>query len=294
MGLRAGKQARDRASERARERASETRFNTWLRLGLWLASLGTGLTSVPAAAAEGLTVSRFDLQDPRVVVRLAFAGGQERPNGPEAFSRMVARSGGSVVVNGTFFNVRTYETFGNLVTGGRLVQRRDWDDRGTALVIGRDRLARLMTLRDAGWPDYQDAWLVLPAGPRLVEDGRIALAPRKEGFQDPPLFGRKPRTVLGLSEGGRTLWVVTMRGSLTLQEAAQAMRRLGVSEALNLDGGTSVGLATGGKVRVHPRTPLTQALVVHDARHPAPISLQAQYAAWLREPLPRTADRLAR
>ena len=246
----------------------------------------------PAAWAEPFAVSRVDLHDPRVVVQLSFAGGTERPSGPERFSTLVARSGGAIAVNGTFFNVRTYETFGNLVTGGRLVQHRDWDDRGTALVIGRDRRARLQTLRDTGFPDYQDAWLVLPAGPRLLTDGRVTLEPRLEGFQDPPLFQRKPRTVLGISDDGRTLWLVTIRQNVTLAETAQSMRRLGVSEALNLDGGTSVGLATGGKVQIHPKTPITQALVVYDGRHPAPQALQEHYAAWLRGPASPTREAL--
>jgi hypothetical protein len=238
----------------------------------------------PAAQAAPYEASRFDLRDPRVVVKLTFAGGQERPSGPEGFARMVDRAKGALVVNGTYFNVRTYETFGNLVTGGKLVQHRDWDDRGTALIIGRDRVARFHHLRDAGWPDYQDSWLILPAGPRLLTDGRITLDPRKEGFQDPLLFKRKARTALGLSDGGHTLWVVTIRKEVDLQEEARIMQRLGVTDALNLDGGTSVGLATGGKVRVHPRTPLTQALVVYDAGHPAPRTLQERYEFWLFKP----------
>ncbi|MNX07666.1 hypothetical protein D3C86_373500 [compost metagenome] len=268
-----GDRGRAKTGAKARPRAA------MLAVALGLLAAG------PASGAPGgaFAVSRFDLQDPRVVVALTFAGGQERPSGPEAFTRMVGRAGGAIAVNGTFFNVRTYETFGNLVNGGRLLQHRDWDDRGTALIIGRNRHARLQTLRDAGWPDYQDAWLVLPAGPRLLTDSRIELAPRKEGFQDPPIFRRKPRTVLGLSDGGRTLWVVTIRQAVSLHEAARTMQRLGVSDALNLDGGTSVGLATSGKVRLHPKTPLTQAFVVYDARHPAPRPLQERYATWFRE-----------
>jgi hypothetical protein len=243
---------------------------------------GAGTQGAKTPAAFG--ISRFDLQDPRVLLQMTFARGQDRPNGPEAFARMVDRARGAVTVNGTFFNVRTYETFGNLVTGGRLVQHRDWDQRGTALIIGRDRRGRLHTLREAGWPDYQDSWLILPAGPRLLTQGRVTLDPRKEGFQDPTLFRRKPRTALGLSDDGRTLWVVTIRRDVSLHEEAAIMQRLGVSDALNLDGGTSVGLATGGKVRLHPRTPLTQALVVYDPQHPAPSPLQERYAAWLKGP----------
>ena len=267
------------------------------RLSFFLLAFGLGLASVTPlsharAQPKAYQVSRFDLSDPRVMVHLTFAGGQPHPNGPEAFSRMVARTPGAVVVNGTFFNVRTYETFGNLVTGGRLVQHRDWDDRGTALVIGRDRRGRLHGLRDPGWPDYQRSWLVLPAGPQLLRDGKIALNPQREGFQDPLIFSRKPRTALGLSDEGRTLWVVTIRQEVDLEEEAKLMQRLGVTDALNLDGGTSVGLATSGRVRLHPRTPLTQALVVYDARHPAPQALSERYATWLKTSgTPGTATR---
>lgn len=266
------------------------RVPLWRLLGALLACGGVLGGVAPRAEAAPYEVSRFDLRDPRVVVKLAFAGGQERPSGPEAFTRMVERAKGAVVVNGTFFNVRTYETFGNLVTGGRLVQHRDWDDRGTALIIGRDRVARFQHLRDAGWPDYQDSWLILPAGPRLLTDGRVSLEPRKEGFSDPLIFKRKARTALGLSDGGQTLWVVTIRQEVDLVEEARIMQRLGVTDALNLDGGTSVGLATGGKVRVHPRTPLTQALVIYDAGHPAPRPLQARYDSWFRKPQAPTRE----
>lgn len=228
-------------------------------------------------------VSRFDLGDPKVVLHLTFAQGRDRPSGPEAFARLAARAGGAVAVNGTFFNLKTYETFGNLVTRGRVAQHRDWDQRGTALVIGRDGRARLQAMRRPGAPDPSTSWLVLPAGPRLLDQGQVSLAPRSEGFQDPVLFSSKPRTALGLSENGRMLWVASIRQDVTLHEEAQVMQRLGVSEALNLDGGSSVGLAVGGRTRIHPRTPLTQALVVYDARHPAPTSLSRRYADWLTE-----------
>lgn len=76
----------------------------------------------------------------------------------------------------------------------------------------------------------------------------------------------------------------TRRARATLAEAASQAQRLGISEALNLDGGSSVGLAQGGQIRIHPRTPLTQALVIYDGAHPAPRALQDRYASWIRGP----------
>ena len=230
-------------------------------------------------------ITRIDLNDPHVIPHLAFAGGRKHPAGTgEGFASLAARAGGAVAVNGTFFNLKTFDTFGNLVAAGRLVQFREWDDRGTALIIGRDKRARLQTIRVSGWPAYHDAWLVLPAGPRLVKAGKPRLIARKEGFRDPVLFGRKPRTAIGITDAGKTLCLVTIRADISLDEEARLMAMLGFDEALNLDGGTSVGLAVNGTSRLLPRTPITQALVFYDAQHPAPRDLSSRFVTWSTQP----------
>jgi hypothetical protein len=69
---------------------------------------------------------------------------------------------------------------------------------------------------------------------------------------------RAPRTILGWSSRG-TVFLVTFDGrqgtyalGVTLPEAASFMRALGVTEALNLDGGGSTTFAQGGRVLNRP------------------------------------------
>lgn len=219
-------------------------------------------------------VIRVDLADPRTHLTLEFSHGSSRPVlRREPFPGFVERHRAAAIVNGTFFGIRNPDTMGNLVRQGGWVQRRAWDDRGTAFVLGKDRIGRLVTIRAEGWPVYSSAWLCLPAGPRLLKEGKSWLHPKAEGFGDPPLFRRMPRTALGLSRDGRTLTLAAFPDPVTLAEEARAMRALGCWDALNLDGGPSAAMSYRGKVVQSAGWNLTNALVVYDARHPAPSSV---------------------
>lgn len=219
-----------------------------------------------------------DLEDADTLVSLRFAhGGVPQHRCHEPFEAFARKAHAAAVVNGTFFSVTTFDTLGNTVMAGRLVQQRDWDTRGTAFTLHRDGTARIRTLRAEGLPDYRQAWLSLAAGPRLVKDGRVWLRPWFEGFRDPALFGRHPRTAMGLGHDGRHMLLVSFASPITLQEEAEAMRRLGVRDALNLDGGPSVGMAFRGKIVARPLWGITNALILYDAGHPAPKSLRRAY-----------------
>lgn len=257
-----------------------------------LIALVLALTLWPApAAAQPVAIARkqvkvnhrslkaivvsADLKDAQTLVSMRFAhGGVPQHRCYEGFSSFAKEARAAAVVNGTFFSVSTYDTLGNTVVDGRLVQYRDWDTRGTALTISRDGTARIQTLRTEGLPSYREAWLSLAAGPRLVKDGKVWLRPWFEGFRDPALFGRHPRSAVGLSRDRRRLVFVTFPDRITLQEEAEAMRRLGVHDALNLDGGPSVGMAYRGKIVARPSWGITNALVLYDRQHPAPVSLR--------------------
>ena len=69
--------------------------------------------------------------------------------------------------------------------------------------------------------------------------------------------GRYPRAALGL--GGGRLFAVAVDGrsrhdaGLTLEELAALMAALGSETALNLDGGGSTSLISGGRLRNRPR-----------------------------------------
>jgi Phosphodiester glycosidase len=97
---------------------------------------------------------------------------------------------------------------------------------------------------------------VTGGGPRLLGDGRLAVASGPEGFAprgSPSFFeafvaSRNPRTLVGV-RGDGTLLLVTVDGrrrgwsaGVTLIEAARVMRHLGAEDALNLDGGGSTAM----------------------------------------------------
>ena len=114
---------------------------------------------------------------------------------------------------------------------------------------------------------------LLEAGPRLVERGQIHLTDVEEGFKSDITVGRAPRSAFGITSD-RDVLLVTVDGrnpvesiGATLQELATIMIRLGASEAMNLDGGSSSTLVVAGEVHNKPsggnekRVPTVLALV---------------------------------
>jgi len=107
---------------------------------------------------------------------------------------------------------------------------------------------------------------LLQAGPLLVRDGMpmFRRGDDVEGFSagqaqfDSDITdGRYPRAALGLAAG--RMYAVACDGrsrhdaGLTLEELAALMAALGCSTALNLDGGGSTSLVSGGRLRNRPR-----------------------------------------
>ena len=85
---------------------------------------------------------------------------------------------------------------------------------------------------------------VLGGGPLLLKSGRVVLNGTAEGFSSGFISQAAPRTVIG--SDGRQLWLITLQGvnnpGPTLMETALLLRREGLRDALNLDGGSSTGL----------------------------------------------------
>jgi hypothetical protein len=96
---------------------------------------------------------------------------------------------------------------------------------------------------------------VLGGGPLLLLDGLNVLNGAAEQFSASFLRQGAPRTVIG--SDGRQLWLITMEGQggagPTLSETAALLQRLGLRDALNLDGGSSTGLVMGGSLQVKGR-----------------------------------------
>jgi len=103
---------------------------------------------------------------------------------------------------------------------------------------------------------------VVNGGPRLVRDGHTEIPACAEGFCYPETgrfywrFGvrRNPRTMVGVTPEGDAL-LVAVDGhepdhsvGLSFIEEADVMRALGSSQAINVDGGGSTTMVSGGQV----------------------------------------------
>ena len=121
---------------------------------------------------------------------------------------------------------------------------------------------------------------VVNGGPLLVRDGRERITQRRDGFVHPgePSFEygwfvkRNPRTFAGVDARGR-LVLVTVDGrtsrdlGLSIPEAADVARSLGLVDAINLDGGGSTTMVVDGRVISRPsdstgERPVGDALVI--------------------------------
>ena len=93
------------------------------------------------------------------------------------------------------------------------------------------------------------------AGTLLIRDGRRFTEYASEAFEPWFFDGRHPRTAIGISEDGNTLWLIVADGrqpslamGMTLPELSDLLADLGAHNAYNLDGGGSSTMVVRGEV----------------------------------------------
>lgn len=90
-------------------------------------------------------------------------------------------------------------------------------------------------------PQWKQATSLLTAGPMLVQQGKVqSQEGNPEGFSS-DILGRATRSVVGLTRTGEILFIQYPQ-PVTLDQAARGAIELGCFQALNLDGGGSIGL----------------------------------------------------
>jgi LysM repeat protein len=161
-------------------------------------------------------------------------------------SALARTSGARAVVNGSYFHPRSYAPAGDLVMQGRLLT---WGRIPAALAITPDNRATIAasTTPFLGRPldtTWRGMETVIATGPRILRGGGV-VRQYASAFRDPALFGRAARSAVGL-RSNRDLVFVTTHARLTTTEMSKVMARLGVQDALLLDGGSSAGLAWTG------------------------------------------------
>jgi Phosphodiester glycosidase len=273
------------------------------------AALATAMGSLPPAiapaAARSVRIRRstvagvplyqteIDLRDPYTFLAIGLANNPTLANpygtnGDELFTTMVSRYHAAIVASGTFFSLdQERRVMGNIVSGGEFLRYSASENYGTTLGLRVGNRPELVTARAEGRPAWEEHWFSLTGGPRLLRNGQLWLAPQSEGFTDPHVMGVASRSAIGFPASGSKLILATFLRNLTLRQEAIAMRALGCSEAMNLDGGSSVALAYEQEVIMRPGRELTNVIVVYDAQHPAPAFLRDSWTRFQQGERPR-------
>ncbi len=116
---------------------------------------------------------------------------------------------------------------------------------------GQHVTMRVRLVPESGDPRWETVRHVFGGGPRLLADGTYVGG---EGFRQLLVDRRHPRTAIGRLADGRIILVVVGGRQpyhslgMTLPELAFTLRRIGVTDATNLDGGGSSTLVVRGVV----------------------------------------------
>lgn len=198
-----------------------------------------------------------DLNNPYVRVSVVTAKQLGRD---ESIWDLLARSRPTAAITGTYFSTTTKLPVGDIVIEGERVH---FGGVGTALCITYDNQVHFIRQplhRQRDWSNYR---VVLGAGPRLLQNGKVALYPPGEGFRDRRVYARGKRVAVGVTKHNKLLMVVVEQ-PVSLRRLAWIMRGLGATDAMALDGGGSCCLYYRRKVKVLPRRKLTNLLVVYE------------------------------
>lgn len=119
-----------------------------------------------------------------------------------------------------------------------------------------------------GEPADPGQWLAaIGAGPKLVTGGAVDVDVRRDGFDDPKITTQSNRrSFVGVAGDGRL--VIGTVDAATLREEAEVAVALGLTDAMNLDGGASSALYANGQMLTAPSRPLSNALVIRQLQEP--------------------------
>ena len=199
-----------------------------------------------------------DLNDPDVKVTVAIA---KRGRGSsEPASSIVSRTRPTAAITGTFFDTRTLIPTGDILICGTRIHS---GCVGSALRITQDNKASIAPFKFRRSQKDGDFETILQAGPTLVSDGVIALNPRAEGFRDPRLFTATRKTAVGVTPSNKLI-LLAVNKPISMRGLAKIIHRLGATQAILLDGGSSTAMYARGRFVSRPLRKLTNLLLVYE------------------------------
>lgn len=218
------------------------------------------------------------------------ASGQ-RQRRPSSFAQLV---GAQIAVNGDFFSYTDYSTSGLAAGNGAAWSGTADNSSNGVLAFGDGRVelkpASNVVTFDASWMKG-----AVSGHPGLVKNGVVQTFSASNSL----CVNRHPRTAAGLSEDGKTLYLVVVDGrrtaaaGMTCAELATLLDGLGAYQAVNLDGGGSSAMWISGQGVVNEPSDGTERVV---ANHLAVFAQRAQAQGTLTGVVfesPNTADRIA-
>lgn len=226
---------------------------------------GTTITSDARFTIDAVN----NLKDSTVVVLNHFFGKYSRKEGESVLVLHTARRNGDTVVTVVRDSLKTGEQFG---IGDSVQLLRAHDFRRTQLKqIAMGDTIRLVL----GFLPRRERLKTLVGGlPRIVVDGRnLPATDSLPGLTAKFTETRHPRTGVGFSRDGSTVYFVTVDGrqqssiGMSLVEFGDLMIELGCYQALNLDGGGSTTMVVEDKIVNSPsdasgERPVANALLV--------------------------------
>ncbi|MFW5998615.1 MAG: phosphodiester glycosidase family protein [Halanaerobiaceae bacterium] len=141
-------------------------------------------------------------------------------------------------------------------------------DSGYIILVGKERIKSFNNFSDGlsvnishqfnTRLDNDEISSIIQAGPGLITGGEVNITGEEENFQSDIVQGRAPRSALGITEDNHLI-LVTVDGrqsnlsvGMTLEEMAEFLYKLGVKEAVNLDGGFSAQMVVRGLTMNNP------------------------------------------
>jgi exopolysaccharide biosynthesis protein len=168
------------------------------------------------------------------------------------------RQSACAAITGTFFCPSSGWPIADVVVDGALKVR---GCRGSAIAVGYDGKPHIFDTAFGEKVDWSQYRWALRGVVRLVHKGHPSANPKWQRFHDSNIWGRVARAGVGITKAGKLVLMATT-SPVTLTQFAKAMLRVGVREAVSLDGGSSTCLFYRGQVLIHPGRRLSNMLVL--------------------------------
>lgn len=166
----------------------------------------------------------------------------------------------AAAITGTFFGFESQQPVADVVVDGHLVAT---GNRGSAIGVdwyGTVHIFDTPFQRPIDWYTYRH---LIRGAVRLIKDGNVSPDPKSQHFNDSRIWGKAQRTGVGLTKNGDVVMMAT-NNRVTLSEFGNAMKKLGVHNAVALDGGNSTMLYYRGALVVPPGRSLSNLFILHE------------------------------